>query len=76
MDNIVYEQSVSDDLPSNEFVSKQWVYVNDSNQGSYNGQVIIDTTALSNQGGYQGLSEAFLCFPLVITLLNCCKFIC
>jgi hypothetical protein len=68
MDNIVYEQSVSDDLPSNEFVSKQWVYVNDSNQGSYNGQVIIDTTALSNQGGYQGLSEAFLCFPLVITL--------
>jgi hypothetical protein len=68
MDNIVYEQSVSDDLPSNEFISKQWVYVNDSNQGSYNGQVIIDTTALSNQGGYQGLSEAFLCFPLVITL--------
>jgi hypothetical protein len=70
MDNIVYEQSVSNDIPDNDFVSKKWVYVNDLNQGSYQSQVIIDSTSISNQGAYQSISEGFIAMPLLITLTS------
>jgi len=48
------------------FVDKQWLYVNDSNNGSYTGQIVIDSTTLSNSGSYIGWSESFLQIPLVL----------
>lgn len=48
------------------FVDKQWLYVNDSNNGSYTGQIVIDTTTLSNSGSYIGWSECFLQVPLIL----------
>lgn len=48
------------------FVDKQWLYVNDSNNGSYTGQIVIDSTTLSNSGSYIGWSESFLQVPLVL----------
>lgn len=48
------------------FVDKQWLYVNDSNNGSYTGQIVLDSTTLSNSGSYIGWSESFLQIPLVL----------
>jgi len=48
------------------FVDKQWLYVNDSNNSNYTGQIVIDSTTLSNSGSYIGWSESFLQIPLVL----------
>jgi hypothetical protein len=66
MDNLVFEESINAEVPSSEFVEKQWLYVNDNNNSSYTGQVVIDTTSLSNSGSYINWSEAFLAIPLVL----------
>lgn len=66
MDNLVFEESINTEISSSEFVDKQWLYVNDNNNSSYSGQVVIDTTSLSNCGSYINWSEAFLAFPMVL----------
>lgn len=48
------------------FVDKQWLYVNDQNQGSYSGQIVISTTSLSNNGSYVDYKEAYILIPTVI----------
>ena len=60
MDSIVFEESVNTEVSSSEFVDKQWLYVNDNNNGSYSSQVVLDTTPLANSGSYINWSEAFL----------------
>jgi hypothetical protein len=66
MDNLVFEESVNTEISSSEFVDKQWLYVNDNNNSNYTGQIVLDTTALSNCGSYINWSEAFLAIPLVL----------
>jgi len=66
MDNLVFEESINTEISSSEFVDKQWLYVNDNNNSNYSGQVVIDTTSLSNSGSYINWSEAFLSIPLVL----------
>ena len=48
------------------FVDKQWLYVSDSNQGSYSGQIVISTTSLSNNGSYVDYKEAYIVIPTVL----------
>jgi hypothetical protein len=48
------------------FVDKQWLYVNDQNQGSYSGQIVVSTTALSNNGSFVDYKEAYLVIPTVL----------
>ena len=66
MDNLVFEESINTEVSSSEFVDKQWLYVNDNNNGSYSGQIVLDTTSLSNSGSYINWSEAFIAMPLVL----------
>lgn len=66
MDNLVFEESINTEVSSSEFVEKQWLYVNDNNNSSYAGQIVLDTTSLSNCGQYLNWSEAFLAIPLVL----------
>jgi hypothetical protein len=66
MDSIVFEESVNTEVSSSEFVDKQWLYVNDNNNGSYSSQVVLDTTPLANSGSYINWSEAFILMPLVL----------
>ena len=66
MDNLVFEESINTEITHSEFVEKQFLYVNDNNNASYTGQVVIDTTSLSNCGSYINWSEAFLAIPLVL----------
>ncbi len=68
MDNLVFEESVNTEIDSSEFISKKWIYVNDSNTGNYTSQVVIDSTPLANAGGYINWQEGFILMPLVVQL--------
>lgn len=66
-DETILEKSLADESgkPAT-FVDKQWLYVNDSNNGNYTGQIVLDSTTLSNSGSYIGWSEAWLAIPLIL----------
>ena len=66
MDNLIFEESIASEIDQSEFVSKKWVYVNDSNAGNYSSQVVIDSTPLSNAGSWLSLSEGFIILNLVV----------
>jgi hypothetical protein len=63
-DSIVFEESVSSEVSTSEFVDKQYLYINDNNNGSYSSQIVLDTTPLSNSGSYLNWSEGFILIPL------------
>jgi len=65
-DSIVFEESVNTEVSSSEFVDKQYLYVNDNNNGSYSSQIVLDTTPLANSGQYINWSEAFILLPLIL----------
>jgi len=67
-DAVVLEQSLSDESSVPQFVEKQYLYVNDSNNSNYSSQIVIDTTSLSNSGSYLGWAESFLVMPLVLQM--------
>jgi len=68
MDNLVFEESVNAEVEQSEFISKKWVYVNDSNSQNYTSQVVIDSTPLANSGGWINWSEGYIAMPLVVEL--------
>jgi len=68
MDNLVFEESINSEVDSSEFISKKWIYVNDSNSQNYTSQIVIDSTPLSNAGGYINWQEAYILMPLVLQL--------
>lgn len=47
---------------------KQVLYVNDSNNASYNGSITIDSTVLSNSGRYLDWSEAYIEVPIAVSI--------
>jgi hypothetical protein len=67
-DNLVFEESLNTEVDTSEFISKKWIYVNDNNNGNYTSQIVIDSTPLSNAGGYINWSEGFIVMPLLIEL--------
>lgn len=67
-DQVVYEQSLESQIVDEPFVSRQSVYVIDSNNGAYNGQIQIDTSSLSNSGRWVSYSEGVLHIPLVVAM--------
>ena len=68
MDNLVFEESVNAEIDQSEFISKKWIYVNDSNSQNYTSQVVIDSTPLANSGGWINWSEGYIVMPLVVEL--------
>ena len=69
-DNLVYEESLNTEIDSSEFISKKYVYVNDNNNGNYTSQIVIDSTPLSNAGGWINWSEGFIVMPLLVELTS------
>ena len=49
-------------------MTKEVVYVIDQKTGSYNGQIQIETSPLSNSGKWASYSEAYIEIPLVVGL--------
>ena len=68
MDKNVYEIATDNTVDTKPFVYKQWEYVNDSNNGSYNGQIVISTESISNSGSWCSFREGILKIPLVIVI--------
>lgn len=68
MDNLVFEEAVNAEIDTSEFISKKWLYVNDSNSQNYTSQVVIDSTPLANSGGWINWSEGFIVMPLAVEL--------
>lgn len=68
MDNLVFEESVNAEVDQSEFISKKWLYVNDSNSQNYTSQIVIDSTPLSNSGAYVSWQEGYIILPLVVEL--------
>ena len=68
MDNLLFDVSNSSEVQSEPFVKRELIYVLDSNNGNYNGQILLDTSSLSNSGKYASYSEAYLQVPLVTYL--------
>jgi len=50
------------------FTDKQFLYVNDQNNGSYSGQIVLNTTSLSNNGAMVDWKEAYLVIPTVLQI--------
>jgi hypothetical protein len=69
-DNLVFEESLNTEVDQSEFISKKWVYVNDNNSQNYTSQVVIDSTPLSNAGGWINWSEGYILMPLVVQLTS------
>jgi len=67
-DNLVFEESLNTEIDQSEFIQKRWIYVNDNNSQNYTSQVVIDSTPLSNAGGWINWSEGFIVMPLVVQL--------
>jgi hypothetical protein len=67
-DMYLYESSLENQIELEPFVNRKVLYTVDMNQSSYNGQIIIDTSSLSNSGLYASYQEAYLEVPMVIRL--------
>jgi hypothetical protein len=70
MDNLVFEESINAEIDQSEFISKKWIYVNDSNSQNYTSQVVIDSTPLANSGGWINWAEGYIAMPLVVELTS------
>jgi len=68
MDNLVFEESLNTEVEHSEFINKKFIFVNDNNNGNYASQIVLDSTALSNSGGYINWQESWILMPLVVTL--------
>lgn len=70
-DHVQLEKSLSDEMGgASPFTDKQFLYVNDQNNGNYAGTITIDSTTLSNSGSYIGWSESYLLIPLVLQMYS------
>jgi len=70
MDNLVFEEAVNASVEQSEFISKKWIYVNDNNSQNYTSQIVLDSTPLSNAGGWINWSEGYIVMPLVVQLTS------
>lgn len=68
MDSLIFSESVDTESSEPIMMDKQWLYVNDNNAQSYTGQIVLDTTSLSNSGAYMGWNESFLAIPLILQM--------
>ena len=69
-DHLVFEESLTPDPTGTPFSDKDFVYALDQNQGSYSGQILLDTTTLSNSDRFANYREAYIEIPVVLSLSN------
>lgn len=68
-DSFIYQNSMIKEDTSPDFTSKQWSYVNDSNQQNYGNKIIVvELTGFYNSQKFIDFSEAYIVIPLVTTL--------
>jgi hypothetical protein len=69
-DEFTLQQSLQDQSDDYLFQNRQYTYITDSNNGSYNagGQVILELSGISNSGKYLDTNQSYIAIPLVTTL--------
>ncbi|NBO22833.1 hypothetical protein EBU94_05775, partial [bacterium] len=66
-DQILYSVSSRTEAVDQPFLKKDLIYVNDNSAGStYNGQIIIETSAVANSGRWASYNEGFITIPYVV----------
>lgn len=70
MDSRIFEDAIVSHRQEEPMVEKQVLYVQDQNGTSYNGQISIDTSTLSNSGLWNDYSEGYIQIPYNVTLLG------
>jgi hypothetical protein len=71
-DQVVFSDSVEAQDNQNLFESKKWTYITDSSSsnGAFSGQIQFDLNTLSSQNQWTDLSQAYITFPVKLTLRN------
>jgi hypothetical protein len=69
-DNFVFQETASEQDKTVLFQAKRWTYITDSssNGGVFNGQLQFDLNTLSSQNQWTDLSQAYIQFPVKLTL--------
>ena len=61
-------QSLSDQDSDMISQSRNFVWINDSNAGSYQSQIVFDLASISNSGRWFDAKQSYITIPLVLTL--------
>ena len=69
-DTYIYNQSLENTTDLNPTIDKEVNYVMDTNGGSYNGQIQIDSSSWASSSRWFAWSEGYLEIPFYITLKN------
>ena len=69
-DSYAVQQSLADQDQEYVFQNRQYTWINDSNSGSYQNQIVIDGGGVSNSMRYLNAQESFIVVPLVMTLTS------
>ena len=67
-DSLVFSESIEQESSEPIMQDKQWLYCNDSNNSSYNSQIVLDSTSISNSGSWLNWSEALINISLVLQI--------
>lgn len=68
-DSLVYDMSNMTEGQPSVFVKRDWLNIQDQNNGNYGAnQIIIDTSALANSNKYMAYREAYLAIPMVMAV--------
>ncbi len=67
-DSMVYDMSQMTEGAPQVFVKRDWLNLQDQNNGNYRGnQMVLDTSQLANSNKYMAYREAYLAVPLLLT---------
>ena len=70
-DSMVYDMSQMSEGSPQVFVKRDWLNLQDQNNGNYRGsQMILDTSQLANSNKYMAYREAYLAVPILLTATN------
>lgn len=67
-DEYILQKSLASDKLAQPFINKEVLYISDSNNGAYNGQIQLDTSVLSNSGKWLDYSAGTLEIPFIMTM--------
>ena len=69
-DSYAVQQSLADQDQEYVFQNRQFTWINDSNNGNFSNQIVLDLAGISNAGRYLNAQESFIVVPLVMTLTS------
>jgi len=70
-DSMIYDMSQMTEGSPQVFVKRDWLNLQDQNNGNYLGnQMVLDTSQLANSNKYMAYREAYFAVPLLLTASN------